>query len=209
MYHDEQERERIKHDEARARQEQERLQKVASERIKSEILKRRVEREKAAKEERDRDAAIKAAKEKEKLAKEREAEAKEREASGRARRNAAKAEDTQERWTEKMRQEAREGKTSKDRTAAAESKRNAAWRTSSGQATAPHSDHSSRSTKSTLESTTRTRRTPCAHIRFWPRVEGQHQCSVCSRTFYSFILQCSACKMMACAPCRIQLRSRF
>lgn len=209
LFHEEQEQERIKHDEDRAKDEQERLQKVASNRIKSELSKRQMERERVAKEERERDAAIRTAKAKEKLAKDREVEAMEREARERARENKAKAAWAQERWAEKMRQEAREGKPLNERLAAPEAKKYTAWRISTGETYTSYHSYTSRSTKNNAKCPTKSKRTSCAHVGLWPRVEGQHQCSVCSKTFFSFILRCSECKVMACASCRRQLRDRY
>ncbi|KAL9128578.1 MAG: hypothetical protein Q9217_002777 [Psora testacea] len=48
--------------------------------------------------------------------------------------------------------------------------------------------------------------TACQHNKFWPKVAGVHECSVCSKVFKSFILQCPDCKKIACASCKRELR---
>ncbi|KAI9768088.1 MAG: hypothetical protein M1840_005122 [Geoglossum simile] len=66
--------------------------------------------------------------------------------------------------------------------------------------------------------TRRARRTPtssssyndsatCRHLKFWPKVEGDHQCSVCKRHFRAWILRCPDCGVRACAGCKVVLRT--
>lgn len=42
----------------------------------------------------------------------------------------------------------------------------------------------------------------CFHDRFWPKINGRHQCSMCSKMYNGFILQCPKCGIMACASCK-------
>ncbi len=46
----------------------------------------------------------------------------------------------------------------------------------------------------------------CRHKKFWPKVNGRHECSICLKIFHSFVLQCPDCNIMACAPCRRSLK---
>lgn len=46
----------------------------------------------------------------------------------------------------------------------------------------------------------------CRHKKFWPKVNGRHECSICLKTFHSFVLQCPNCNIMACAPRKKSLR---
>ena len=46
----------------------------------------------------------------------------------------------------------------------------------------------------------------CYHKGRWPKVGGQHQCTICLGSSYRFILECPRCRIRACASCRKQLR---
>jgi curved DNA-binding protein CbpA len=47
---------------------------------------------------------------------------------------------------------------------------------------------------------------PCRHLKFWPKVAGRHECSICAKTFHGFVLQCPDCGILACAGCRRGVR---
>ena len=46
----------------------------------------------------------------------------------------------------------------------------------------------------------------CRHDRFWPKVEGSQLCSNCHAVQRRFAFQCPGCRMVACANCRQTLR---
>lgn len=46
----------------------------------------------------------------------------------------------------------------------------------------------------------------CRHTKFWPKVMGSFQCSVCSTHYHAWILQCPDCSKLACASCQKQIR---
>lgn len=48
--------------------------------------------------------------------------------------------------------------------------------------------------------------TGCAHKHHWPKVNGRHQCSACSRILPMYIFQCGGCGVMACNDCRKALK---
>ena len=56
------------------------------------------------------------------------------------------------------------------------------------------------------DSSTNPRHGVCVHSGFWPKVQGKYRCAICTQDFYSFILQCPTCSMMACASCKKQLK---
>ncbi|MCJ1467594.1 hypothetical protein MMC07_006219 [Pseudocyphellaria aurata] len=48
--------------------------------------------------------------------------------------------------------------------------------------------------------------TSCSHKSFWPKVQGRHKCSVCSRILPMYIFQCDGCGVRACNDCRKMLK---
>ena len=46
----------------------------------------------------------------------------------------------------------------------------------------------------------------CQHKAFWPKIDGRHICSNCHTRQNLFAFQCPGCKIIACAPCRQNLR---
>jgi hypothetical protein len=51
-----------------------------------------------------------------------------------------------------------------------------------------------------------TKKTPCQHQRFWPKIEGGRNCGNCGQYRYKFAFRCPDCAMVACADCRQLLR---
>lgn len=49
--------------------------------------------------------------------------------------------------------------------------------------------------------------TGCSHRPLWPKVQGRHQCSVCSRWLPKYIFQCDWCGVRACNDCRKTLKT--
>lgn len=46
----------------------------------------------------------------------------------------------------------------------------------------------------------------CLHEGWWDKIEGQSTCESCAVSRYSYLLQCPGCKMKACASCQQKLR---
>jgi len=46
----------------------------------------------------------------------------------------------------------------------------------------------------------------CRHDAFWPKLQGSHLCSNCHTIQRRFAFQCPGCRMIACASCRKSLR---
>jgi len=68
------------------------------------------------------------------------------------------------------------------------------------------SAHDHGSPASTRRPATSTKKSPCQHQRFWPKIEGGHKCENCGQYRHKFAFRCPDCAMMACADCRQLLR---
>jgi len=63
------------------------------------------------------------------------------------------------------------------------------------------------------KASTRTRKkaqaaTACRHKKFWPKVEGGRNCSVCNQYYHLWLLQCPDCDKLACGSCRREICGR-
>lgn len=50
------------------------------------------------------------------------------------------------------------------------------------------------------------RKSTCRHSGFWPKIEGSHTCGNCHSVQRRFAFKCPGCSMVACANCRQSLR---
>ena len=51
-------------------------------------------------------------------------------------------------------------------------------------------------------------REKCAHSYFWARIENPKACGRCGQDWFRYAFQCPGCDVVACAPCREELRRR-
>lgn len=57
------------------------------------------------------------------------------------------------------------------------------------------------------ESRQRAKPGTCQHKAFWPKIEGRHVCGSCHKKQNLFAFQCPGCQIIACAPCRQNIRN--
>lgn len=177
---------------AREREAKEREERLREERIKA-------QREQNEKRKREQDSA-RAREEASRKAEESQREAREREAAQemanqRIRETERRERDLRQRLFEKLAKQDTEGKMPRQN------------QNQPTDSTTPRSWNSS-----TSQTPRRQNRRPapqtgvCRHRKFWPKVQGRNQCSVCFKTFNGFVLQCPECKILACASCKKGLR---